>query len=296
MDDFKQDSLKHSDQQEMDKLKKAKTQKDPDSKWDFSDWAFTITGIIVGVLLLGPELLEGLFDLTLFNGSIADTADGMAAALEAGQGLSLFDFNNFRALSPMLFMWTVTITMFYEAFEARHGKIDHGTLFTHTFESLLEDAIYMLITTIMLYAAIFAGAMYVSWLASPIQWIIFVFLMPLLKRLKYGSEPVEKPYLLLFIFAIGILVEVFTNAWIAFPLTWMFICAIKLIKQIRESTRTLDDVFNILYYSFSVLLLAVGVLFGSWMASWIAFPFAVGVCWILSKTKRYRKEKIVKVH
>ena len=142
---------------------------DKEEKWDFSDYAFTITGIIVFVLLVVPELMESLFGISLMGGSLADSID--ADELEYAMSSGVWTFHQLRSLSPLLFLLTITIVMFKEAFDARSDGGYQGSLFNHTFESLLEDAIYMAITTVMLYSAILFGAMYISWLAGPITWI-----------------------------------------------------------------------------------------------------------------------------
>ena len=261
-----------------------------DDKWDFSDYAFTITGIIVGVLLVVPDLLESLFGISILGGSLSDVGSMLTEGQEYGYGLNVWGLNQLRALSPMLFLLTTTIVLFKDAFDARNSGGYKGSLFTHTFGSLLEDAIYMAITTIMVYSAILVGAMYISWLAGPITWILFIFIFPLVRK-KSGSTDDESnaPWLLLFIFAIGIIGEIVTGAWIAFPLSWLIICAIKLIGTIREKISSIDAVFNVIYYAFSVILIALGISLNFWIASWIAFPVALFICWVLSKSGRFKK-------
>ena len=260
-----------------------------EEKWDFSDYAYTITGILVGVLLIGPELMESLFGISILGGSFsnAELFEGLDDSFILVQNI-----HEFRSLSPMLFLLTTTIVFFKEAIDARKSGGYTGSIFTHTFESLLEDSIYMAITTIMVYSATLVGAMYTSWLAGPITWILFIFIFPLVKK-KSGSTDDEfsAPWLLLFIFVIGIIVEVITGVWVAFPLSWLIICAIKLVDTIREKINSVDDVFNVLYYAFSVILMALGIGLDFWITSWIAFPVALFICWILSKFKRFKKVK-----
>jgi len=188
----------------------------------------------------------------------------------------------------MLFLLTTTIVLFKDALDARKSGGYTGSMFTHTFESLLEDAIYMAITTIMVYSAILAGTMYISWLAGPITWILFIFIFPLVRK-RSSTEEFNIPWFLLLIFTAGIIAEVMTGAWIAFPLSWLIICAVKLIGTLREKIYTIDNIFNILYYAFSVILMTLGILLNFWIASWIAFPFALLICWILSKLKRFKR-------
>jgi len=91
---------------------------------------------------------------------------------------------------------------------------------------------------------------------------------------------------MLSIFAVGIITEAVTGAWVAFPLSWLIICVIKLVSAIREGDRSIDGIFEILYYAFSVILLAGGLVFGFWMASWAAFPIAIFICWVVNKFRR----------
>jgi len=253
----------------------SKTEKN--SKWDFSDYAFTITGILVGVLLVVPEILYSQLGISILGGSLSDMAD------------DVWSVSRLRALSPLLFLLTTTIVFFQEAFVARKDGGYAGSMFTHTFESLLEDAIYMAITTIMVYGAVFVGAMYASWLAGPITWILFMVIFPLIKKKRSGEENTDTPWFLLALFAVGIIAEVITGVWIAFPLTWLAICAIKCVCIVREGNHTIDTIFDVLYYTFSVILLAVGIGFDFWITSWAAFPIALVICWVLSKFKRFKK-------
>jgi len=251
----------------------------PEDKWNFADYAFIITGIFVGVVLVIPEILEALFGISLMGGSLA-SLDG--DELEYAMSSSVWTLFQLRPLSPLLFLLTITIVMFKEAFDARSSGGYQGSLFNNTFENLLEDAIYMAITTIMVYSAVFFSAMYISWLAGPITWILFTVIFPIVKR---KSDQVEMPLFLLTIFAIGVIAELITGVWIAFPLSWLFICAVKFGIIVREKIKSMDDFFNFLYYAFSVILIAVGLLLNIWMISWIAFPVVLLTCWVAKKLK-----------
>ena len=258
------------------------------NKWDFSDYAFVITGIIVGVLLVVPEILASQFDISFLGGSMGDVAPAIIEGLEDGpRGWTL---SQLRPFSPFLFLLTTTIVFFKEAIDARKSGGYKGSMFTHTFESLLEEAIYMAITTIMVYGAILYGAMYASWLAGPISWVIFVFIFPLVRKKSGRDDEVRMPWLLLTIFVVGIVAEAVTGAWVAFPLSWLIICAIELVNTIRERDKTIDTVFEIIYYAFSVMLIAVGIVMGFWIISWMAFPIALLICWVISKFGGYKKE------
>ncbi|MCL2360996.1 MAG: hypothetical protein FWC73_04175 [Defluviitaleaceae bacterium] len=257
-----------------------------DNKWDFSDYAFTITGIIVVVLLVVPEILSSRFGINILGGSLSDIMPELTEGLEDGQGFRWWSVHRLRPLSPLLFLLTTTITFFKDAFDARKSGGYKGSMFTHTFESLLEDSIYMAITTIMVYGAVLIGAMYASWLAGPITWILFIIIFPLVRKKGSSADSFTIPWPQLIIFAFGIIAEIITRAWIAFPLTWLVICIIELIDIIRERDYSTDNIFEIIYYIFSIILMAVGVALDFWIASWAAFPFAILICWIISKFKK----------
>jgi len=263
-------------------------------KWEFEDYAFTVTGIIVGLLLVLPEVLYSAFDISILGGSLGGgeasrVGEELIEDIEAG-GIRRFDIIRLRVLSPMLFLVTTTICYLHDTIVARKRGGYKGSLFTHTFRSLLEDTIYMGITTAMVCWAVFFGAMYISWLAGPITWILFMFIFPLVRRKT--DEEAPKPWLLLGFFVIGVVVEIFTGAWIAFPLAWLVICAFKLVSEIRGYDRTVDRFFDILYYASSVVLMGVGIALDFWIASWAAFPVAFFICWILNKFIKFRVSEI----
>jgi len=264
------------------------------NKWEFDDYAFTITGIFVGFVLLAPEILYARFGISILGGSFGTASPEVLEGLDAGYGANVWSINELRSLSPILFLLTTTICMFKDAVIARKSGGYKGSVFTHTFESLFEDAIYMAITTIMVYGAIFFGAMYASWLAGPIAWILFIFLLPLVRGKNNDTDEVRMPWLLLLIFSGGIIAEFITGAWIAFPLSWLIICAFKLFDIFREKIFSTDTIFDILYYTFSIILLAVGMSLDFWIISWTAFPFALLICWIMSKFERFNKVEVNK--
>lgn len=260
-----------------------------DNKWKFEDYAFLITGIIVVALLVIPEILEAQFGISILGGSLNDDVAGLVEDIGYGSGINRWSFNQLRALSPMLFLLTTTIVFVKDAIDARKSGGYKGSLFTHTFESLLEDSIYMAITTIFVYGAILFGAMYASWLAGPITWILFILIFPLVKRKNRAAEKTDIPWALLIIFVFGIIAEVITRAWVTFPLAWLVICIVKLVGFIREGNYSAATFFDILYYSFSVILLVLGILLDFWLVSWTSFPIALLICWIASKLGVFAK-------
>lgn len=263
-------------------------EKNKDDKWKFEDYAYTITGIIVGFLLVVPEILYSQFGISILGGSLGgDSAAEFADMLESGD-ISAWSISELRALSPLLFLLTTTICFFQEAVVARKTGGYKGSMFTHTFESLLEDAIYMAITTVMVFGAVLFGSMYMSWLAGPITWILFIFIWPFVKKKDDKSEEDDLPWVLLLLFVGGIIAELITGVWIAFPLAWIIICAAKFVAQIRGFDKSIDSVFEILYYAFSIILLGVGLTLDFWIVSWAAFPVALFICWLLSKTPFFK--------
>ena len=152
----------------------------------FEEWAFTITGILVGFLLVGPEILYDQFQINIMGGSLRDVN------IAIGEGWTLSEL---RALSPLLFLFTVVIVYIREVVMVRRTGGYSGSMFTHTFETVLEDAVYMTITMMMLYSSILLNTMYASWLAGPITWFLFIFLHPLLKKKKSAYEEWHMPWL-----------------------------------------------------------------------------------------------------
>ena len=307
------------------KNEKQKNEKQKDDKWDFADYAFLVTGIIVGVLLVVPEIIYSQFGVSILGGSLDNVTPGLYEELEYGYGYKSWSLNELRALSPLLFLLTTTIVFFQEAFVARKSGGYKGSMFTHTFESLLDDAFYFAITTILVYSAVLTRAMYISWLAGPISWVLFVFIFPLLRKKSDGRDEGDSevgsvsgdesgvtvdsgsregsgntvdsgsregsdiPWFLLLVLVAGIVVEVLTGAWIAFPLSWLIICVFKLVFIIRNKVNSIDLVFDALYYAFSAVLMAVGIGLDFWITSWVAFPVALLICWIISKFGRFGK-------
>ena len=263
------------------------TEDNNEDKWDFSDYAYTITGIIAGVLLVGPELLESLLNITILGGSLADRGEALAEGLTYGLAYTGFDFS-LRALSPLFFLITTSIVYFKEAFDVKKTGEYKGSMFTHTFESLFEEALYFTVTTIMLFSAILFGAMYISWLAGPITWVLFIFIFPLFNRASESDETAKIPWQLLFVLIAGIAVEAYTGTWVAFPLSWLIICGANFIETVRKGDRSLDTIFNAIYYAISVIMMAVGIFLGNWLMSWAALIIALLICWVLSKFKNLR--------
>ena len=261
-----------------------------EEKWDFADYAYTITGIIVAILLAGPEILETVLDISVLGGSLSNIAPALAESLEYGIAHDGWNISQLRSFSPLLFLLTTSIVYFQEAFEVRRTGEYKGSMFTHTFESLFEEAVYFTITTIMLYGAILFGVMYISWLAGPITWILFIVIFPLVRQKDADDSKKDTPWLMLFIFMAGIIAEVLTGAWIAFPFSWLVICMFSFVSAVRKHDGSIDSVFNILYYAFSVILMAVGVFLGSWIASWSAIFLALFICWVLHRFGKFKKE------
>jgi len=263
-------------------------EKKKDNKWEFEDYAFTFTGILVGVLLILPEILYSQFGISFLGGSLSGVATELYDELESYSGTYDWSITRLRALSPLLFLLTTTIVLFYDAIDARKSGGYKGSMFTHTFESTLEDAIYMAIMTVMVYGTVLTNSMYASWLTGPIAWVLFVFIFPLVRK-ESSKEEYKMPWFLLTILLAGFVVELVAGGWIALPLSWLVVCIVKLINTIRAKITSLDEVFDALYYSFSIVLMTLGITLNYWITSWAAFPIALLICWILGKTKKFKK-------
>jgi len=259
-----------------------------DNKWEFEDYAFTFTGILVGVLLILPEILYSQFGISFLGGSLSGVATELYDELESYSGTYDWSITRLRALSPLLFLLTTTIVLFYDAIDARKSGGYKGSMFTHTFESTLEDAIYMAIMTLMVYGTVLTNTMYASWLTGPIAWVLFVFIFPLVRK-ESSEEEYKMPWFLLAILLAGFVVELIAGGWIALPSSWLVVCIFKLINTIRAKITSLNEVFDALYYSFSIVLMTLGITINYWITSWAAFPIALLICWILGKTGKFKK-------
>jgi len=271
------------------KGKEEKEEKKKD-KWEFEDYAFLITGIIVGFLLVVPDIVYSQFGISILGGSLSNVGYEVIEDLESSSGYYDWSLVRLRTLSPFLFLLTTTIVLFYDAFQARKTGGYTGSLFTHTFESTVEDAIYMAIMTTMVYYSVLTSYMYASWLAGPISWVLFIFIFPLVKRKNSDADNEFKmPWFLLLVLLAGVVVEIITREWVALPFSWLVICIFKFAGIIRSKITSLDAIFNLIYYAFSVVLMTLGIILNYWLTSWTAFPIALAICWILSKTKRFKK-------
>jgi len=61
---------------------------------------------------------------------------------------------------------------------------------------------------------------------------------------------------------------------------------------VRGKVTSLDDAFDAIYYSFTVVLMTLGISLNFWITSWIAFPITLLICWILGKSKRFKRVEI----
>jgi len=255
------------------------------AKWEFEDYAFLFTGILVGFLLVVPEILYSEFGISILGGTMG-SGDELAENILIGA--TAWTIGELRALSPMLFLLTVTVCFIHDAIIARKTGGYEGSVFSHTYESLVEDSIYMAITTTMVYYGVLTGTMHSSWLAGPITWVLFMVFFPLTKR-RNDPETVI-PWTLLAIFIFGVVVELMTTQWIAFPAAWLVICCVKFVAAFRiEGKHTVDTIFQVLYYAFSVIMLGVGIIINFWLVSWTGYFIAMAICWLLSKFKRFKK-------
>jgi predicted acetyltransferase len=71
----------------------------------------------------------------------------------------------------------------------------------------------------------------------------------------------------------------------------MLVCAVEFIHDVKARPVTIDTIFNMLYHTFSVVLIGTGLITGFWFVSWTAFPVGLLICWGLSKLPRFRKVK-----
>ena len=148
-----------------------------------------------------------------------------------------------------------------------------------------EEALYVVITTIMLLFGIIQGQMQSSWLAGPIVFVVFTIIWPLLRNSKDREQAYFSAISMIILLA-GIVVEILVGGWIAFPVSWILISAIKVYKTIRKYKFSEDVIVDIIYHSLSVILISTSLIWGSWIVSWLAYPVAVITSKVMSKIKR----------
>jgi len=245
------------------------------SKWLFEDYVFAATGIIVGVgyfLLAYGAVNEGYQDYGFL--------DDMIENIEAGRGINIRDYRQWLPFSGFLFLLAWAICEYQVSFVAYREDKKDGS-----FGEALADALYITVTFVLLVIGVVTGVWYASWLASPLMWIGTIIVLKIAKKDENEGdviegdckEPIPGKALFLAIFFIGIVVEVFTRAWLAFPLAWTAICALKVINIWRRGNLNESRVFELLYYFAGFVLLVVGISLGIWATSWLALPVVYGI-------------------
>jgi len=235
-------------------------------KWDFEDYAFAIATVLCVVpIILG-------ISIAIIQSPISP--DDIIT--------NRFSIHRWWPFSWMSFMFAWSACAIKDVVDIKRGAEGaDGDL-----EDAAEYALYVGITTIMLLIGIIMGQMYSSWLAGPIVFVLLAVIWPLLRN----SEDNKKAYFptVLFILLLaGIVVEVVVGGWIAFPVSWILISAVKLYKTIRTCRLTEDVLVDIIYNAFSIILLTISLIWGSWIISWLAYPVAV----IIGKIMRGKKDR-----
>jgi len=228
-----------------------------DSKWDFEDYAFTIAT----VLFAAPMVLGIL---------IAALVDNDAS----------MNIHRWWPFSWMSFMFAWSACSVKDVIDIKRGKSSGEKL-----ENAAEYALYICITTIMLLIGIIQGQMYSSWLAGPIVFVLLMVIWPLLRNRK-GKEQSYFPTIPLIILIVGIVAEVAIGGWIAFPVSWILISAVKMFGIIRKGKLAEDDVVDIMYHAFSIILLSTSLIWGSWIISWLAYPASVIIGKVVGRIKK----------
>lgn len=236
---------------------------DEDKKWIFEDYAYIVAVVLFIASRLIPSRL-GLEDM-IYN----------------------YELNSLLSSSWIIFIFTALVVAIKDLYDGRNNT--DGTR-----KKLVKDVLYIAIIVALLLRGILTGAWDSSWLAGPITWILFMVLWiisgNMAKKAKKGVKQILQDVGLVSIFVLGIIAEVLTQAWIAFPITWIVISAIEGIGLIRQGNHTEDDIYDILYHIFTIILISMGLIWDMWITSWLAMPVVI----ILSKVISFIKSRYIR--
>jgi len=225
-------------------------------KWDFEDYAFTIATVV----FFAPVIIGVIF---------------------AANDLNPMNMHRFWPFSWMSFMFAWSACLVKDVIDIKNGaKGANGDL-----ENAVETASYVAITTVLLLFGAITGQMYSSWLAGPITLVMLAVLWPALRHRKDRGQK-YLPTIPIIILTAGIIAEVILGGWIAFPVSWILICAVKVYKLIRKYKPSEDVVTDIMYYSFSIIFISISLVRQLWIISWLGYPLAVIISKIVVKIGR----------
>ncbi|MCL2620919.1 MAG: hypothetical protein FWD97_08320 [Defluviitaleaceae bacterium] len=240
-------------------------------KWDFEDYAFTIATVLFSAFMI--------VGIVLVNSS-ETIGEDIQLAFD-GDAIGLTNIHRWWPFSWMLFMFAWSVCTIKDVLDIKRGAKGAG----NDLEGAVEYALYVGITTIMLLIGIMQGQMHSSWLAGPIVFVVFTIIWPVLRNRK-DKEQVRFSVISVSILLAGIVVEILVGGWIAFPVSWILISAIKVYKTIRKYKFAEDAIVDIIYHSLSVILISASLIWGSWIISWLAYPVAVITSKVMGKMKR----------
>jgi len=107
---------------------------------------------------------------------------------------------------------------------------------------------------------------------------------PILRNTKSGET--HFPAIPLLLLLVGIIIEVVMGGWVALPVSWIVICAVKVYGLIRKHKLTEDILLDILYYTFSIIFISIGLFWKLWIISWLGYPLAVIISKVICRIKK----------
>lgn len=250
---------------------------EPNKKIKFEDSVYLVATILFVLSWIAPSLL-GLEEYeyshkNLFIQSFME----IVGMIDSKYGIDPRNFMHWRTFSWMFFVLAAIVVAIKNLFNAR--KNTDGIR-----KVLLRKAIYIIIAAALLFRGILTGAWDGTWLSGPITWILFKLIWIFFGK-PHEKDPTTKDFWLLLIFMLGIAAEMWTRAWVAFPVSWIIISAIEIIGLIRMHNNTEDTIYDILYHTFTIILISIGLIWNIWFTSWLALPLVS----ILSKLINARK-------
>jgi len=267
-----------------------KHEDEENEKWDFEDYAYTIALVLFLAVMFLPNILGGLFYDGYFGDGISESVnqmtDSLAEMLRYERGIDPTDLRQWIPFSWMFFVLAYMVVAIKDVIDAKTGaEGTEGKLLKY-----LDEALYAVVTVSILFRAIISGDWSGSWLAGPITWILFVFIGMLIKTPEEKEKsPILRDTGLLLIFALGIIIEAWSRTWVAFPVAWILICAIKAFGLIRQKHFTDDNIEDIFYYMLTVILISMGLIWSIWISSWTALPIVLVLSAVVNKVRQLRR-------
>jgi len=253
----------------------------PDKKEKFENYAYIVATFLFVLIWIAPSYLGlDMYEHRHRNPLIQPLME-IVGMIEAGYGIDTRNIAHWRPFSWMAFVLAAIVVAIKDLFDAKN-KTDE------TRKILLRKAIYIVIVAALLFRGILTGSWNGTWMSGPVTWILFMLLWIFSgKPTKKGAWQTSKDLGLISIFVLGIIAEIWTQAWVAFPVSWIFISAIEVTGLIRKRNHTENNIYDILYHVFTIILISIGLIWNIWFTSWLALPIVAVLSKVISLGKSW---------